>query len=236
MTQKFDQDSRSNKKELKRNPSTPKERPPNIHSTSEISPIHLLNDSHFIESRVYSQDALKAVGLGFSPSFVTSSEQDRKVQNHKPFDGSAITKLSAQPLFVEVVLVRAWDLVECLGGTNAYVLLKVCQEQYVSHVIHNTTSPFFGTIFKLPLVPKDFSESGEKIYLRVSPIVVREKLNIVVMNKNLSLSDEVIGMTETVLEFRSTSQEYESMILNLKSEFGEYTGNVEIQVKLLSHS
>lgn len=157
------------------------------------------------------------MGLGLSPSSV-----QHLTETFRPFSSPSTTAMVAgaeeeegkrsSGLRLEIVVVRAWDLPECLGGTNAYVLVQVggSVERRETAVQQDSLSPFFGAIFTWPL-----SDSSSTIQFSL-------------FNRNYSLADELLGFAEAKLD-----QSSDSLILQLSSLTGQLSGFLEVQLRLV---
>lgn len=207
----------------------------------------------FERSGQYTQEALKAVGRGLSPSTAaklprppavsaahlrrdkltppkvenseTFQQRERQLSNQatRSHSGSATptsaflrlesssyhsppSSNSSAPDIVSIRVVRAWDLPECLGGTNAYVVFDWGKwGKATTQAISNTTEPCFGATlqFKSPYLPVDDGAAVRGSYgamlstLQYGQLLSRAgPMKVLVYHRNQSVSDELLGYGE----------------------------------------
>jgi hypothetical protein len=179
---------------------------------------------------IYTPEALKAVGWGFSPLVARRPVGEvPRIINFRPFSLkesklSYYSKNEEQKLFAEILVLRAWDLVECLGGTHPYVSMKFNVSTLVvkTSTLFNSTSPVFNEIVVLD------STGIEK----AASFAVPSSIQFFIMNKNNSLSDEVIGTTELFLS-EEVEESQHSAVLALADTRGDPAGFLEIRMKIV---
>lgn len=137
------------------------------------------------------------------------------------------------PAPVEVIdfnVIRCWDLQDCLGGTNPYVLINIPSFGKAStHCVYSSNQPYFGCILSLNYPLK---RSGNEIrdddlvnYDGVDSTVVQ----VFVYNKNHSISDEMIAFGERDLQTILSMKH--SFIMDLYDKDQNPAGYVEIAAR-----
>ena len=213
------------------------------HHISIKSPLKLEQTSEFKAPTVYSQEALRAVGLGFSPNVAGSTAVDEsEPQTIIPFENQShhspakpMTNMSYPAYQLEINVIRAWELSDCLGGTNSYVLTKLSSstESLISSTILNSTSPYYGSKFLLKLPLNNSSIADENPEEMLGTFLYENSVRFVVLNKNMSLSDEMIGTAEVnVFSLLQQQKEQQSVSMQLLDQQGYPSGFLEIQAKL----
>jgi hypothetical protein len=172
------------------------------------------------------------------------------VQNFQPFSEptnvslvkektkSAESEDDASFYFLEFTIIRASEITECLGGTNSYVLLKCSSldRSFMTSTVLNTINPYYGTAMKIKLpVPSHSTVNEEsKTNLQLSKFLEENNIQLILLNKNLSLSDEIIGTLEVnLLSLLQMQKQQQSVNLHFKDSGGCPAGLLEIQIKLL---
>ena len=138
------------------------------------------------------------------------------------------------PTPVEVIdfnVIRCWDLQDCLGGTNPYVLVNIPSFGKASTpCVYNSNQPYFGCILSLnyPLKRsgKEALDDDDLVnYDEVDSTVVQ----VFVYNKNHSISDEMIAFGERDLQTILSMKH--SFIMDLYDKDHNPAGYVEIAAR-----
>jgi hypothetical protein len=201
----------------------------------ENGPEESNRNHHFPEKTIYSAEALRAVGLGLSPTMVRDiglsrggdtissniipfSNQSKQASMELQHPGNAHND-DSKSLQLSFRLIRAWDLPDCLGGTNPYVLLQVNgYKGYTTKTVYNDTSPNFGDVITLSLSKSPTEEFDNLLQNTV--------LTISAFHKNLSLSDEFLASAEVCAA--SLQEAPDPLVVHLLDRSGLSAGCVEL--------
>jgi hypothetical protein len=143
----------------------------------------------------YSAEALQAVGLGRSPASKLPPAQHPSHSSRASETSSPLPPAAPETVaeVVTVKVLRAWGLPEELGGTNAYIVLDWGKYgRATTQAVANSTEPHFGSTlqFKSPYRGHKRgatdAEVGEEAGL----------MRVCVLNRNQSVSDELIALGE----------------------------------------
>lgn len=169
-----------------------------------------LEDKHVssvVREGRYTKEALQAVGLGLSPSGggMLETGDDCKKENIN----TDARKQEEEVITVRVI--RAWDLVDCLGGTNAYVVLDWGRHgRAATQSVRDNTAPHFGATlrFKSPYVLLQNVDMGDEQSVELTHLFNR-------------------GMLEQIGQEHGGNVLFDS---NEKSLFISYAGPMALQV------
>lgn len=213
-------------------PTTQISQPSNDLWKNAYESIASVSTSYYTEP-IYNREALEAVGRGQSPTKVrrlslddldvpsnTNKEIYKSIKIHQTTNVETIKKSPE----IKLKIIRAWNLPECLGGTNSYVLVTLNQnKQARTRTIINAIDPHFNeTIsFSWDQLPLDmlFDTSSEYI------------VQIYIYNKNKSISDEMIASGEFDLIYLINHSE--TGIVYLYDHQQHSAGFIEMAAKLI---
>lgn len=173
------------------------------------------------------------MGLGFSPSLVHEinsrgpSDRNAEIIHSKP------NNVDGSQEFLEITVIRASGLPECLGGTNPYVVVHIPSfGQTQTQTLSNTTDPFFGAtlLLRSPLSNNEFSHIDDGV-VNIGDDGSWTKVQFIVFNKNPSLSDDLIALTETDVGTILQTCEFGSATLNLVDKDQCLCGTIEVKVR-----
>ena len=129
---------------------------------------------------------------------------------------------------IDFSIIRCWDLSECLGGTNPYVLLNIpLFGQAKTHCIYNSTQPYFGCILSLDCPPPQNVNNQDDLVNFDTPEI--STLQIFVYNKNQSISDEMIALGERDLQ--SLLSVKHSIVIDLYDKSQNPAGYIELSAR-----
>jgi hypothetical protein len=131
---------------------------------------------------------------------------------------------------IDFNIVRCWDLPECLGGTNPYVLLNIPSfGQAKTACVFNSTQPYFGTTLSLNYPKQAWKRDHGSDDLVNFDGIEASVVQIFVYNKNQSISDEMVAFGEQDLIPMVTVKH--SLIVDLYDAHRNPAGYVEIAAR-----
>jgi hypothetical protein len=140
----------------------------------------------------YSAEALQAVGLGRSPAskLPPSSHSSRARETSSPLPPAAPEAVTE---VVTVKVLRAWGLPEELGGTNAYIVLDWGKYgRATTQAVANSTEPHFGATLQFKSPYRGHKSGAADVDVGEEAGLMR----VCVLNRNQSVSDELIALGE----------------------------------------
>lgn len=172
-------------------------------------------------------------------STIASRSNNTNNRPRQPNNSSPITRQE----YLEFQVLRAWELPDCLGGTNAYVVVKIPSfGQGKTQAIMNSNEPYFGSVLTIrsPLTAGHQVTTRGSIRSEVDDDELVNmadddgswtKVQVLVYNKNSSISDELIAVGEQDVGSLLQQSQSSPVIVELYDRDRHPCGCVELVVR-----
>jgi hypothetical protein len=150
---------------------------------------------------------------------------------------------SSKQEFIEFKVLRAWSLPECLGGTNAYVIIKMPgYGEGRTQAVSNSTEPFFGAMFTIrsPLKPNasgslrsHIDDADDLVNMADDQDGSWTKVQVLIYNKNASISDELIAIGEQDIGSLLEQSQFSPVVMELFDSNRQPNGYIELMMRCI---
>jgi hypothetical protein len=203
---------------------------------------------------IYSRDALAAVGLGLSPTFgpqnVSLSQslaeslsqrqtlrQRTSSARNSPSSAKETTLETSQEEYLDVTVLSASDLPEVLGGTNPYVVVQIpAHGRGQTPAVPGSTDPHFGVTLSISSPLKGAAQRLSRSEFDDDVVNIGDaedelwtKVQIMVFNKNPSISDELLAAAEIDLGSLLEGSSHGVMSIELLDRYQHPSGHVQLR-------
>lgn len=152
------------------------------------------------------------------------------------------TSISLSSNIVTVHVIRAWDLMEGLGGTNPYIVIDWgTLGRQSTQTIQETTEPMFKSFlrFMTPLIySSDAINTASPRQLKIQKSIfdiIDIPMMIYIFSRNASCSDELLGQTmvqrkDIIASFHEDTLSCRMILSLLDGNYDPTAGCVEINI------